>query len=110
MTGFREVRSAWSQEGELERDEITKPVMLYSISKDSSVMLHPARRRTGGTPRSSARGVEPVQYVRRGWTKLRVLPLSNRTEIDVWQYIHSENIPTVPLYHSGKRPVVERDR
>jgi sulfate adenylyltransferase subunit 2 len=40
---------------------------------------------------------------------IRVFPLSNWTELDVWQYIHLENIPLVPLYFSAKRPVVERD-
>jgi sulfate adenylyltransferase subunit 2 len=40
---------------------------------------------------------------------IRVFPLSNWTELDVWQYIHLEGIDIVPLYFSGKRPVVERD-
>jgi sulfate adenylyltransferase subunit 2 len=40
---------------------------------------------------------------------LRVFPLSNWTELDVWQYIHLENIPIVPLYFAANRPVVERD-
>jgi sulfate adenylyltransferase subunit 2 len=40
---------------------------------------------------------------------LRVFPLSNWTEIDVWHYIHLENIPVVPLYFARKRPVVRRD-
>ncbi|CAN5217634.1 sulfate adenylyltransferase subunit CysD [soil metagenome] len=40
---------------------------------------------------------------------IRVFPLSNWTELDVWQYIHLEQIPIVPLYHSAPRPVVERD-
>lgn len=40
---------------------------------------------------------------------IRVFPLSNWTELDVWQYIHLENIPIVPLYKSAKRKVVERD-
>jgi len=39
---------------------------------------------------------------------IRVFPLSNWTELDVWQYIHLENIPLVPLYFSDSRPVVER--
>jgi sulfate adenylyltransferase subunit 2 len=39
----------------------------------------------------------------------RVFPISNWTELDVWQYIHLENIPIVPLYFSDVRPVVERD-
>jgi sulfate adenylyltransferase subunit 2 len=45
---------------------------------------------------------------RRG-ESLRVFPLSNWTELDVWQYIHRESIPVVPLYFAADRPVVERD-
>ena len=45
---------------------------------------------------------------RRG-ESMRVFPLSNWTELDVWQYIHRENIPIVPLYYAAARPVVERD-
>ena len=40
---------------------------------------------------------------------IRVFPLSNWTELDVWQYIYLENIPIVPLYFAKKRPVVNRD-
>jgi sulfate adenylyltransferase subunit 2 len=40
---------------------------------------------------------------------LRVFPISNWTELDIWQYIYLENIPIVPLYFSQERPVVERD-
>ncbi len=40
---------------------------------------------------------------------IRVFPLSNWTELDVWQYIHLENIPIVPLYFAAPRPVVRRD-
>ena len=40
---------------------------------------------------------------------MRVFPLSNWTELDIWQYIHREQIPIVPLYFSKERPVVERD-
>ena len=40
---------------------------------------------------------------------IRAFPLSNWTELDIWQYIHQENIPLVPLYFSAKRPVVLRD-
>ena len=39
---------------------------------------------------------------------IRVFPLSNWTELDVWQYIHLERIPVVPLYFARERPVVER--
>jgi sulfate adenylyltransferase subunit 2 len=40
---------------------------------------------------------------------IRVFPISNWTELDVWQYIHLESIPIVPLYLAAERPVVERD-
>jgi sulfate adenylyltransferase subunit 2 len=40
---------------------------------------------------------------------IRVFPLSNWTELDVWQYIHRERIPIVPLYFAAMRPVVRRD-
>ena len=40
---------------------------------------------------------------------IRVFPLSNWTELDVWQYIHLEEIPIVPLYFAKERPVVTRD-
>lgn len=40
---------------------------------------------------------------------IRVFPLSNWTELDIWQYIHLEGIPIVPLYYSAERPVVDRD-
>jgi len=40
---------------------------------------------------------------------VRVFPISNWTELDIWQYIYKENIPIVPLYYADKRPVVERD-
>jgi sulfate adenylyltransferase subunit 2 len=40
---------------------------------------------------------------------IRVFPLSNWTELDIWQYIYLENIPIVPLYFAKERPVVDRD-
>ena len=40
---------------------------------------------------------------------IRVFPLSNWTELDIWQYIYLKNIPIVPLYYAAPRPVVERD-
>ncbi|MGX6649029.1 sulfate adenylyltransferase subunit CysD [Maricaulaceae bacterium MS644] len=46
--------------------------------------------------------------IRKG-ENIRVFPLSNWTEVDIWQYILEEQIPIVPLYFAGERPVVERD-
>jgi sulfate adenylyltransferase subunit 2 len=40
---------------------------------------------------------------------VRVFPLSNWTELDIWQYIYRENVPIVPLYYAAERPVVERN-
>ncbi|OCL97385.1 sulfate adenylyltransferase subunit CysD [Arcobacter porcinus] len=40
---------------------------------------------------------------------IRVFPLSNWTELDIWQYIYLEQIPIVPLYFADKRPIVEKD-
>ncbi len=40
---------------------------------------------------------------------IRVFPLSNWTELDIWQYIYLEDIPIVPLYYAATRPVVDRD-
>ena len=41
---------------------------------------------------------------------IRVFPLSNWTELDIWQYIYQENIPIVPLYYAKMRPVIERNK
>ncbi|MCL6650894.1 sulfate adenylyltransferase subunit CysD [Agrobacterium rubi] len=46
----------------------------------------------------------------RGGESIRVFPLSNWTELDIWQYILFENIPIVPLYFAARRPVVERGK
>lgn len=69
--------------------------------------------------RSSAHGWDPKQQRPELWSlyntrtrkgeSLRVFPLSNWTELDVWQYILSEDIPIVPLYLAAERPIVERD-
>jgi sulfate adenylyltransferase subunit 2 len=45
----------------------------------------------------------------RAGESMRVFPLSNWTELDVWEYVRAEKIPVVPLYFAKERPVVERD-
>ena len=45
----------------------------------------------------------------RSGESIRAFPLSNWTELDIWQYIYREDIPIVPLYFAAERPVVERD-
>ncbi len=46
---------------------------------------------------------------KRSGESIRVFPISNWTELDIWQYIYLENIPIVPLYYAKQRPVVERN-
>ena len=146
--------------------ECERPVMLYSIGKDSSVMLHLAMKAFypekppfpflhvdttwkfkemiefrdrkakafgGGRRdeeksrakerifsfRNEAQAWDPKNQRPEMWklynTKIhkgesiRVFPLSNWTEKDIWQYIQRENIDIVPLYFAAERPVVERD-
>jgi sulfate adenylyltransferase subunit 2 len=145
--------------------EMRNPVMLYSIGKDSSVMLHVAMKAFypakpsfplhtqvmkteslrqaldsgrfdaafGGarrdeeksrakerifSHRSAGHAWDPRNQRPELWRlfntriregeSLRVFPLSNWTELDVWEYVLAEGIPVVPLYFSKLRPVVER--
>ncbi|HVX22491.1 MAG TPA: sulfate adenylyltransferase subunit CysD [Acidimicrobiales bacterium] len=61
-------------------------------------------------PKSQRPELWHLYNVRRGpGETLRCFPLSNWTELDVWQYIRAEDIPIVPLYFAAERPVVERD-
>lgn len=69
--------------------------------------------------RNSAHGWDPKNQRPEVWDlyngykrpgeSIRVFPLSNWTELDIWQYIYREHIPIVPLYFAAERPVVERD-
>ena len=63
-----------------------------------------------GSQGAAPRAVAALQRPQRSpGESVRVFPLSNWTELDVWQYIHLEQIPIVPLYFAAPRPVVERD-
>jgi sulfate adenylyltransferase subunit 2 len=63
-----------------------------------------------GSEEPAPRNVEDLQHPHRiKGESIRVFPLSNWTELDIWQYILQENIPIVPLYFAKERPVVERD-
>lgn len=53
--------------------------------------------------------MEPLQARIGKGESVRAFPLSNWTELDIWQYILAEDIPIVPLYFAKPRPVVERD-
>ncbi|MDC7787419.1 sulfate adenylyltransferase subunit CysD [Rhodoplanes sp. TEM] len=69
--------------------------------------------------RSASHGWEPRRQRPEPWRlfntrlapgeSMRVFPLSNWTERDVWEYVRAEGIPVVPLYFAAERPVVERD-
>jgi sulfate adenylyltransferase subunit 2 len=64
---------------------------------------------TAGTRRTSARAVEPLQRPQGQGREHPRVPLSNWTELDIWQYIMKERIEIVPLYMAAPRPTVERD-
>ena len=112
--------------------ECEKPVMLYSIGKDSSVMLHLAMKAfypekppfpfmhidttwkfkdmiKFRDDTAKKLGIEMIVYSNNKGESMRVFPISNWTEKDIWQYIKREKIDIVPLYFAAKRPVVERD-
>ena len=69
-----------------------------------------ALRNTVGTRKTNVQnyGLYIIHEKIRG-ESIRVFPLPNWTELDIWQYIHRESIPIVPLYFAAERPVVERD-
>ncbi|MGS3571216.1 phosphoadenosine phosphosulfate reductase family protein [Klebsiella pneumoniae] len=65
---------------------------------------------TAGTRKISVRSCGTTTTARLTKAKaFRVFPLSNWTELDIWQYIYLENIEIVPLYLAAERPVLERD-
>jgi sulfate adenylyltransferase subunit 2 len=67
-----------------------------------------ATRTGSGTRSGSGPSSGPAQRRVRPGESIRVFPLSNWTEIDVWHYIHVENIPIVPLYFAKEREVIVR--
>ena len=80
-----------------------------SRAKERVFSFRTAKHRLG-SEKPAARTVAPLQRAQVGAGEIiRVFPLSNWTELDIWQYIHLENIPVVPLYFAKPRPVVERD-
>jgi sulfate adenylyltransferase subunit 2 len=79
-----------------------------SRSKERIVSLRNAQHRWN--PKQQRPELWRLYNTRKGpGESLRVFPLSNWTELDIWLYIHRENIPIVPLYFAALRPVVERD-
>jgi sulfate adenylyltransferase subunit 2 len=79
-----------------------------SRAKERVVSIRSAQH--GWDPKNQRPELWKLYNTRRGpGETLRVFPLSNWTELDIWQYIHAENIPIVPLYLAAERPVVERD-
>lgn len=53
--------------------------------------------------------MEPVQCEKGQGESIRVFPISNWTELDIWQYIHLNDIPIVPLYFAARRPTYEHE-
>jgi sulfate adenylyltransferase subunit 2 len=79
-----------------------------SRSKERVVSIRSARHRWD--PKRQRPELWHLYNARRGnGETIRVFPLSNWTELDIWQYIHFESIPIVPLYFAAERPVVRRN-
>ena len=74
-------------------------------------LFAPLRRATAGIRATSGRNCGTLFNTRiKPGESMRVFPLSNWTELDVWDYIAAENIPVVPLYFAKQRPVVRARR
>ena len=110
------------------RNRIQSPVLLEAIEKHGFDALFGGARRDEEKARAKERVFsfrdefgqwDPKNQRPELWSlyngrvhkgqSIRVFPLSNWTELDVWQYIYLENIPVVPLYLAAPRPIVERD-
>ncbi len=80
------------------------------VPRQGAGLLHPLGPAPVGSRNGSAPSCGAIYNARTNpGETVRVFPLSNWTELDIWQYIHLEEIPIVPLYYAAPRPVVERD-
>ena len=80
------------------------------VARQGAHVFVPHRPSTAGIPKNQRPELWKLYNARKHQGEIiRVFPLSNWTELDIWQYIHLENIPIVPLYFAEERPVVERD-
>ena len=77
-----------------------EPKSAFSLSETS---------RTAGTLKISDQSFGISITAEKPGESIRVFPLSNWTELDIWQYIYREHIPIVPLYFAAERPVIERN-
>ena len=100
--GARQVR--------LRRGLRRRPARRGEVPRQGADLLASARPSTAGTPRTSGPELWRLYNTRKNQGEsIRAFPISNWTELDIWQYIHLEDIPIVPLYFADERPVVERD-
>ena len=100
--GARQVR--------LRRGVRRRPPRRGEEPRQGAHLLVPHRPTIAGTRRTSGPscGTSTTPARAKG-ESIRVFPISNWTELDIWQYIHLEDIPIVPLYFAAPRPTVERD-
>ena len=96
--------------GRLRRRLRRRPPRRGALPGQGAGLLAARARATAGSRASSARssGARPTPSSSEGQT-MRVFPMSNWTELDVWRYIQREKIEVVPLYFAKERPVVDRD-
>ena len=80
-----------------------------SLARQGAHLLVPLRRATAGIRKAQRPELWSIYNMRlRPGETMRVFPLSNWTELDIWRYIESESIPICPLYFAEERPVVDR--
>ena len=103
QAGARQVR--------LRRARSAAPAATRRSRAPRSASSRSARRSTAGIPKQQRPELWRLYNTRkRQGESIRVFPLSNWTELDVWHYIYLENIPIVPLYFAKPRPVVRARR
>ena len=93
---------------------LTLPSVAHAATKRNHVPKNvsslSATNSTSGDPKNQRPELWDIYNARiRKGESIRVFPLSNWTELDIWQYIRLENIPIVPLYFAKERPVVNMD-
>lgn len=88
---------------------LVAPVAMKKNRAPKNAYFHFATINISGILKTSAPNYgTSIMHASKG-ESIRVFPISNWTELDIWQYIRLENIPIVPLYYAKERPIVEVD-
>jgi sulfate adenylyltransferase subunit 2 len=108
MKGFQEGVGPFTHGSKVHTDLMKTQALLQALSKYKFDAAFGGARRDEEKSRAKELWNLYNARVHKG-ESIRVFPLSNWTELDIWQYIRMENIPIVPLYFAKERPIVEID-